>query len=103
MLGVVVKTGLGLALFGINNRIVPGFRFEKPVSSGVITCRFASLPVMPGDYALSLYFGNDQNDIDTVREAICFEVAPADVFGSGKLPPAGAGPFCWPAEWSLDS
>ncbi|MEW6736709.1 MAG: hypothetical protein AB1489_35800, partial [Acidobacteriota bacterium] len=40
-------------------------------------------------------------DHDIVHEAVSFEVLPADVFGTGQLPPALAGPIYWPAGWSL--
>jgi lipopolysaccharide transport system ATP-binding protein len=101
VLGVVLKTSMGLSLFGINNRMVPEYRFDRPVTEGKITCRFDRLPVMPGLYALDLFFGDDQHDLDTVRDAISFEVTTADVFGSGKLPGAETGPFWWPASWSV--
>jgi hypothetical protein len=53
---------------------------------GTIACEFESLPLMPGTYLLDLYFGNFGDitrDFDVIREAISFEVVPADVFGYG--------------------
>jgi hypothetical protein len=52
-------------------------------------------------YLVDLYFGNESRDLDTIYDAITFEVVPADVFGSGKLPHKGAGPILWPASWDL--
>jgi lipopolysaccharide transport system ATP-binding protein len=103
VLGVVVKDRYGAALFGINNRVVPGFRFGHPVHDGRISCHYDSLPLMPGTYTLDLYLGNDSGDLDIIHDAISFEVLPDDLFGSGKLPPTSAGSFCVPARWTLET
>lgn len=103
VLGVVVKTKMGIPLFGVNNRFIPGYRFEELQTAGEITCCIERLPLMPGFYAIDLFFGNEHQDIDTIHEAITFEVTPTDVFGSGKLPNAAAGSFFWNASWVLAS
>lgn len=104
VLGLVIKTDLGGAVFGTNNRIVSGHCFDIVSAKGSMSCRIESPPLMPGTYLIDLYFG-DQNhegqDLDVVHEAISFEVVPADVFGTGKLPPRSAGPIYWPAHWDL--
>jgi hypothetical protein len=57
---------------------------------------------MPGRYYLDLSFGSELiYDVDEIHEAISFDVIPADVFGSGRLPPATAGPVFWPAKFKL--
>jgi lipopolysaccharide transport system ATP-binding protein len=101
VLGVVIKTDLGTPLFGVNNRFIPGFDFASVQGPARICCNFDQVPLMPGTYLVDLYFGNESRDIDTVQEAITFEVIPADVFGSGKLPPPAAGPIVWPATFDL--
>jgi hypothetical protein len=101
VLGVVVKDQFGGALFGNNNRTIPGYRFATPLSSGIVSLRFPSVPLMPGRYTIDLYLGNDYHDIDTVLDAISFDVHSADVFGSGRLPPTAAGPFIVPASWQI--
>jgi lipopolysaccharide transport system ATP-binding protein len=99
VLGVVVKTAFGLPLFGINNRLVQGQIARHPCGEGIITCRFDDLPLMPGKYNLDLFFGDPIADLDVVTDAISFEVVAVDVFGTGKLPPASAGPVFVPARW----
>ena len=105
VLGVVVKDQHGAAVTGINNRVVPGFQFPTPVSGGTITLRYPSLPLAPGAYTLDLYLGSESVgvDVDAVLDAITFEVIPADVYGSGKLPPPSSGPVLVPATWTLDA
>jgi lipopolysaccharide transport system ATP-binding protein len=101
VLGIAVKNQHGSPIFGINNRFISGYNFNNPVSNGTITCSIDRLPLMPGRYVLDLYFGDQHDDLDVVHEAISFDVAPADVFGTGQLPPPSAGPIFWPATWSL--
>lgn len=101
VLGVVVRNHYGMPVFGVNNRFIPGYEFSKPVDRGAITCHLDRLPLMPGTYFLDLYLGDKHQDLDVVYEAISFEVLPADVFGSGHLPPPGTGPIYWPGSWTL--
>lgn len=101
VLGFIVKTALGSPLLGNNNRVVPGFDFNVSRASGTIACRIDRLPLMPGIYWIDLWLGDSHRDIDVIDDAISFEVLTADVFGSGKLPPAISGPICWPAAWTL--
>ena len=101
VLGVVVKTGFGFRLFGINNRIVAGQTLNEVSTEAVITCQFDRMPLMPGTYYLDLYLGDPFGDIDVVTDAISFEVFPSDVFGTGRLPPQLAGPLFLSAHWTL--
>jgi lipopolysaccharide transport system ATP-binding protein len=100
-LGVVVKDPYQAPLFGINNKVT--VTPEQPVAlrTGTVVCRLPDLPLMPGTYPLDLFFGNREQDFDVVHNAADLTVVPADVFGTGKLPPAHAGPVCWPATWEI--
>lgn len=100
VLGLVIKNNYGAPLFGINNRIVPGFEFASPSHSGHITCELRDLPLMPDTYAIDLYFGDRYTDHDVIYDAVTFEVVAADVFGSGKLPGPECGSMYWPATWT---
>jgi lipopolysaccharide transport system ATP-binding protein len=102
VLGIVVKNHLGVTLFGVNNRIVAGYQFDTPSTGGTVTCHLRSLPLMPANYSIDLYFGDAYHDHDVIDDAVTFEVTPADVFGSGKLPGAECGSLVWPARWTYD-
>jgi lipopolysaccharide transport system ATP-binding protein len=103
VLGVVVKDRYGAGIFGINNRIVPGFDFNKPMEKGIIRCHYDHVPLMPGIYTIDLYFGDKLNDIDVIHNAISFEVLADDVFGSGRIPPSNAGSVFLRASWTVES
>jgi lipopolysaccharide transport system ATP-binding protein len=104
VLAVAIKTAHHAPLFEVSNKYITEFLFPQRVSAGTITCRLDHLQLMPGTYYLDLSFGTELVcDMDVVHEAISFEVTPADVFGSGKLPPGVAGPLFWPAKFELQS
>jgi lipopolysaccharide transport system ATP-binding protein len=105
ILGVRLRTAEGSPLFAASNRWTQEGWNAGTIRSGAITCSFESLPLMPGTYLLDLYFGDFGDvtrDLDVVREAISFEVVPADVLGTGMLPNAADGPIFWTAKWSSE-
>jgi len=67
----------------------------------VIACSFDRLPLLPGRYAIDLSLGDGFRELDVVNDAITFEVLPADVFGTGKLPPPGSAVVFWPARFAI--
>ena len=101
VIGVVIKDKYDVAIFGINNRIIPGFEYAQQSRQGIISCVFDSLPLMPGSYGIDLYLGEEHTDHDIVFDAIRFSVESADVFGSGKIPPPITGNIFVPARFSL--
>ena len=103
VLGLVVRTSLGAPVFGVNNKFINGYRFDRALRKGIITCTLDSVPLMHGTYSIDFYFGDDSQDYDTIEYAVTFEVVPADIYGSGKLPSAKCGPIFTSAEFSLKS
>lgn len=100
-LGVVVKDAYHLPIFGPNTKVTVCPTQPTPLKAGTITCRLPDLPLMPGTYPIDLYFGSRTHDFDVVYNAVELTVLPADVFGTGKLPPPNAGNICWPATWEI--
>ena len=104
ILGITLKTAEGMPLFGVSNRWTNQGVDNRRVSSGRVTCRFDRLLLMPGTYLLDLYFGDfgdPSRDLDIIQDAISFEVAPADLLGTGMLPRRTDGPVFWPATWTF--
>jgi lipopolysaccharide transport system ATP-binding protein len=101
VIGLVLKNSHGVALFGVNNKFIGGYRFDRRVAAGVISCTLNDLPLLPGRYSLDLYLNDGAQDVDVIYDAISLEVTPADVFGTGQLPPAGTGFIYWPASFAL--
>ena len=101
VLGVAIKDSLGVPVMGVNNRFIYGYEFRDRIRGGAITCHLERIPLMPGHYHIDLYFGDADQDFDIVQDAISFDITPADVFKSGKLPSTAVGPLFWPAKWTL--
>ena len=101
VLGLVIKNSYGMPLFSVSNRVIAEYLPAEAMSAGTVSCDFDSLPLMPGIYHLDLYLGDEYMDYDCIYEAISFEVLPADIFGSGRLPPGSDGPIFWRARWSF--
>jgi lipopolysaccharide transport system ATP-binding protein len=93
--GLVVKNGLQAPVFGVNNLSIRSPELDRPARRGTVVCRVPDVPLMPGSYYIDLYLGTRGQVFDVVKDACRFEVEPADVFGTGKLPPSIAGDvFC---------
>jgi lipopolysaccharide transport system ATP-binding protein len=101
VIGVVLKNAHGVAILGVNNKFIGGYHFEKRILSGNISCQLEHPPLLPGHYSIDLYLGDGAEDVDVVYDAISLEVQPADVFGTGQLPPSGSGVIYWPAKFAL--
>jgi lipopolysaccharide transport system ATP-binding protein len=99
--GLVVKDRFQTPVFGVNTRVIPVPPLAQPVRVGQVSCRLPELPLMPGTYSLDLYFGSHGHNFDVVFNAVELTVVPADVFGSGRLPPPNCGSVCWPAVWEV--
>jgi len=87
----------------VSDRFSNQLRACEPVTSGVVTCEIVDLPLMPGRYVLDLWLEDftSQEERDMIVDAASFEVAPADLLGTGRLPPAGEGPVFYRARWHL--
>ena len=101
VLGLVLKNAHSVAILGVNNKFIGGYYFEKRILSGSISCQLEHPPLLPGHYSVDLYLGDGAEDVDVVYDAISLEVQPADVFGTGQLPPSGSGVIYWPAKFAL--
>ena len=101
---VTVKNAHQAPIFAVSNKYNTNFLFPERVTTGTIVCNLERLPLMPGTYYLDLSFGSELvYNLDEVHEAMSFDVTAADVFGSGKLPPATSGPVFWPAKFELQT
>jgi lipopolysaccharide transport system ATP-binding protein len=80
-----------------------GFRNESfPVTAGrgSFSCHVAGLPIRPDTYSLNVYIGANHGMFDFVERAMSFEIAPSDVFGTGRLPERSHGPMLGNYHWT---
>ena len=87
------------SLFLLDSNLQPD---PVPSVSGAVTvqCRVDHLPVAPGQYFLTVGFGNALELTDVIDRAIAFEVLPSDFFGVGHMPGRQHGAFVVRGTWN---
>jgi homopolymeric O-antigen transport system ATP-binding protein len=101
VLGVTVRTLRGAPVFCVDDRFCGQLAFCEPAARGTVVCRIERLPLMPGTYIVDLSLGDTGGDVDAIFDAISFDVLPADVTGTGRLPSQRDGPVFCEATWRL--
>jgi len=76
--------------------------FTIPAQSGLMTVRCQMPPIMlaVGTYYLRLVYGTQNVDLEVIDNVTAFEIVPADIYGTGRLPNAQQGVVYVRAEWS---
>jgi lipopolysaccharide transport system ATP-binding protein len=96
-IGFGVSDCTGRRIFSLNNYMIPtSSNTYGLLLSGIAKLSIPKLQLIPGSYFLTISLVENQVEwIDCIEKAIEFEVSPADVFGSGKIPDASQGlVFC---------
>ena len=97
--GVVIKTPLGQPVWGTNGRFHENHPAADYLKNGVLKCTAIGLPLMSGNYTLSVWLGDGVEDFDGHLDIFQFELgAPR----SGVTRPSREAIGCidWPAVWT---
>ncbi len=70
VLGMVIRDLTGTPLMAFNNKHYTGNLTDKSMKSGVFEIDFEHLHLMPGDYLVDLFLGNEHTDFEIIKE--CF-------------------------------
>ena len=73
--------------------------FNVEPGTGTFVCRVAGLPLRPDTYAINVFLGGNHAFYDHVERAVSFDIAPHDVYGTGKLPQWNEGPLVASYRW----
>jgi lipopolysaccharide transport system ATP-binding protein len=73
--------------------------FAVPSGRGAFACRIAGLPLRPDRYSLNVFLGANHAICDFVERAMSFDIAPTDVFGSGRVPERNQGALLADFRW----
>jgi lipopolysaccharide transport system ATP-binding protein len=78
----------GRPVYSLNNLTAPTANNTlRTVVAGVASFYIPSIPLLPGIYTVTLSLVEGEHDwVDCVEGALAFEVQPADVYRSGKIP-----------------
>jgi lipopolysaccharide transport system ATP-binding protein len=98
-----IKTDRGTRISHVTDWCSNQLSNASAIHTGILTCYLTDFPLMPGRYLLDLWLTDFSlpTPFDVVTDACWFEVSPADVFGSGKLPPSKECMVLLHGQWSL--
>jgi lipopolysaccharide transport system ATP-binding protein len=77
-----------------------GQTFHVSAGRGALVCHLDGLPLRPDTYSLNVFLGANHAICDFVERAMSFEVAPCDVFGTGRMPDRNQGPLLAGFRWN---
>lgn len=85
VIGIVISDHFGTDLIGINNK---HYGIPLPSIHGLTSFKISipRLPLIAGNYKLSVFLGNGISDFESIHDAATFHVEPLDVSGNGILP-----------------
>jgi len=89
----------GQRIFSVSNKF--GFGVIPPiVGRTVVECEIPSIRLMPGRYSIMVSIGS-MRDVDRVDDAAWFDVVPADLFGTGRIPASVQGVVVQESVWGV--
>ena len=83
--GVVVKNSFGIPIFGTNTRMHPMKSDSKPPNEGVITLSIENAPLLSGEYLMSVFLGDSNQDYQSYEDVLGFSFITKSV-DSSKSP-----------------
>ena len=79
-----------------------GFRnesFSVSKGPGTFACRLPGLPLRPDTYSIDVFIHGAHAFHDYVEQAMTFDIAPRDVYGTGRMPQRNEGPLIADYHW----
>jgi hypothetical protein len=98
--GLVFSNAMGVPLFFLQTRTQLGLSDKAP-SAGRIVCRLDEVPLVPGEYLLTIGCMSGERQLDLLEHVASFTVEPRDFFNTGYLPDVLNGPVLIRAEWEV--
>jgi lipopolysaccharide transport system ATP-binding protein len=99
-LGFVIYDALGMPVCGANAVVCGVERLKTPASSGKIDLRVREPKLLDGQYSLSIWFGDGQDDHAHFPSCILFDVH--GMAGPRQQNPATVGPVFPACDWRFD-
>ena len=98
--GLIISNGMGTPLFFLQTRTQLGLWHRAP-ATGRIVCRLDEVPLVPGEYLLTVGCLTGEKQLDLLEHVASFTVEPRDFYHSGFLPHQLNGPVLLRAQWDL--
>jgi lipopolysaccharide transport system ATP-binding protein len=91
---------MGMPLFFLQTRTQHGL-WERAPQHGSVVCRLDEVPLVPGEYLLTIGCMSGDRQLDLLEHVASLSVEPRDFFNSGYLPPQLNGPVLIRSAWQL--
>ena len=98
--GIIISNAMGMPLFFLQTRAQLGV-WDRAPASGEVFCHLPELPLVPGDYLLTLGCSSNDRQLDLLEQVAGFNVEPRDFFRSGYLPHQLNGQVLIRSSWDL--
>ncbi len=99
-MGIHLEDTLGVRVYSASSRWALK-RIYLEAGRHKIICTIDNLPLVPGQYHLTLGCYADNQALDWLERIATFEIEQSDIYGTGELPWAGQGYFLSHANWSV--
>jgi len=86
--GMTVVNAKGVAVTHVNTKLGAPGKWTAPAGTGVVTCRFPSIPFLPGTYRVAVAVSNERETMDLIPNAVIFTVDGSLFFPGGRTPDA---------------
>lgn len=97
--GFVLSSSRGVQVLNTNNIYLPVIHYPVLLNDGVLTYDLGQVPLMEGQYQVSVWFGEDTKGTHDFHENLLhFEVVEKDVWNTGKLPTRNISTLWWPSK-----
>jgi len=97
--GFVLSSLNGITVLNANNRYQKDDLMISPNTPTEIICNLGNVPLMEGQYSLSIYLGDESKDHHIVENAIILQVYERDIWGNGKVPPQKISALWWSTQF----
>ena len=100
--GIIVKNSSGAPVFGTNARTHPDGFNKVYKKDGTICVTIENPNLLPGEYGLSVYFGDTSKDCDSKVDIMRFEYSSSQYLHKQQsLPSSLIGSMCVDARWTI--
>jgi lipopolysaccharide transport system ATP-binding protein len=100
-IGFVIYSSEGESLLSANNYYQNSSFGDLRVEHGKIRCNLGMIPLMQGNYFISLWLSKEEHDHHYIERAISFEVVEHDIWGLGRVPSQNISTLWWPTNFQL--
>ena len=86
VMGVVINSATFGIVSVVNTRMSGYWIYDGPYYSGTMRCTVKRLPLIQGDYNVSVWAADGPTDLDTLSDYLTLTILETDVYGSGHSP-----------------